>query len=119
MKSSDIGCSSLMIATPPPSFDAKIMSNGIRALCIHIVTVEVEDHPPARSQRGPLHRPPLLLRSRIRQLQLKPMRSSPRHNLNVICANRLRERPERRDNYRQRKSRAPSTLLLTKALSLS
>jgi len=118
MKSSDIGCSSLMIATTTPSFDAKIMSNGI-PLCIHIVTVEVEDHPPARSQRGPLHKPPLLLRCRIRQLQLKPMRSSPRHNLNVIYAGRLRERPERRDDYRQRKPRAPSTLLLTKALSLS
>jgi hypothetical protein len=31
-----------MIATTTPSFDAKIMSNGIRVLCIHIVTVEVE-----------------------------------------------------------------------------
>jgi len=95
------------------------MSNGIRALCIHIVTVEVEDHPPARSQRGPLHKPPLLLRSRIRKLQPKPMQSGPRHNLNVIYASRLSERPERRDDYRQRKPCAPSTLLLTKALSLS
>jgi hypothetical protein len=60
-----------MIATTTPSFDAKIVSNGIRALCIHFVTVEVEDHPPARSQRCPLHKPPLLLRSRIRQLQPK------------------------------------------------
>jgi hypothetical protein len=107
-----------MIATTTPSFDAKIMSNGIRALRIHIVTVEVEDHRPARNQRGPLHKRPLLLRCCIRQLQLKPMRSSPRHNLNVIYASRLRERPERRDDYRSA-SPAHQALSCSKALSLS